>query len=110
MICRNPSEAKSLLKGAGMYANREMYPLPDLIITDMRMGDESGMELVEWVRQQESPLREVPIVILSGSCTPLQFEAAQTVGANAVHRKPTRLEELQGLLNAIAEEFCKSSA
>lgn len=89
-----------------MYANREFYPMPDVIITDLRMGDESGMELVEWVRQQQPPLRDTPVIILSGSCTPLQLDAASKVGANAVHRKPTRLEDLEQLLNSIASEFC----
>lgn len=44
-----------------MHSNREVYPLPDVILTDLRMGNESGMELVEWVREQEAPLREVTI-------------------------------------------------
>ena len=90
-----------------MYVNRELYPLPELVITDMRMGDETGLELVEWIWNQEPPGRDIPIIILSGSCSPLQFDAAQGVGANAVHRKPTRMEDLQELLNAIAQEFCK---
>lgn len=83
--------------------------MPDVIITDMRMGDESGMELVEWIREQQPPLKDTPIIILSGSCTPLQFDAASTVGANAVHRKPSRLEDLQELLASIAREFCPPS-
>src|SRR4051794_6700956 len=51
-LCRNPSEAKAYLKGAGMYADRSKYPFPDVILTDLRMDDETGVELVEWVRQQ----------------------------------------------------------
>ena len=90
-----------------MYANREKYPIPDVILTDLRMGDETGIELVEWIRQQESPLRETVILILTGSATPLQFDAAQKVGAQGVHRKPTRLEDLQELLASIAAEYCK---
>lgn len=80
--------------------------MPDVIITDMRVGDESGMELVEWVRHQQPPLKDIPIIILSGSCSALQFDAASKVGANAVHRKPTRLEDLQELLASIAREYC----
>ena len=47
------------------------------------MEDESGIELVEWIRQQEPPLRDTTILILTGSATPLQFDAAQKVGALA---------------------------
>ena len=105
-VCRNPREARDYLRGAGMYANREVYPLPDVIISDLRMGSESGLELVEWIRQQEPPLNTVPVIILTGSATPLQFDAAQNVGANRVCRKPTKLGDLQLLLGSIADEYC----
>ena len=106
-MCRNPSEAKDYLRGAGMYADRERYTLPDVILTDLRMGNETGMELVEWIREQQPPLRNLPIIILTGSATPLQFEAAETIGANQVFRKPTKLQDLQELLRSIGNEFCK---
>jgi CheY-like chemotaxis protein len=106
-VCRNVSEAKSYLKGAGMYSNRSKYPVPDVVLTDLRMEDESGIELVEWIRQQEPPLRDTTILILTGSATPLQFDAAEKVGAQGVHRKPSRLEDLQELLAGIAKEYCQ---
>src|SRR5258708_11767729 len=54
-VCRNPGEAKAYLRGAGMYADRRRYPFPNVVITDLRMGRESGIELVDWVRKQDSP-------------------------------------------------------
>jgi len=106
VVCRNPSEAKAYLKGAGMYRDRELFPIPDVILSDMRMGVESGLELVDWVRKQNAPLKDTPFIILTGSSTPLQFDAAQKVGADRVYSKPLRLEDLQELLNKIAAEFC----
>lgn len=44
-ICRNPGEAQSYLLGAGMYEDRVRYPMPDLILTDLRMGAVSGLIL-----------------------------------------------------------------
>ena len=108
-VCRNVSEAKAYLKGAGMYANRSKYPMPDVVLTDLRMEEESGIELVEWIRQQEPPLRDITVLILTGSATPLQFDAAQKVGAQGVHRKPSRLEDLHELLVSIANEFCRKT-
>src|SRR4051812_14149032 len=92
-----------------MYADRAEYPFPDVILTDLRMNDESGMDLVEWIRQQEPPLRDTTILILTGSASALQFDAAKEVGAQGVHRKPTRLEDLQNLLASIAAEYCRSA-
>lgn len=90
-----------------MYADRSAYPVPDVILTDMNMGAESGLDLVEWVRKQESPLKKLPILILTGSSTQMQREAIGKAGADKVYRKPTRLEDLQALLKSIAEDICK---
>jgi CheY-like chemotaxis protein len=106
-VCRNPSEAKAYLLGAGMYANRTAYPMPSVVITDLRMGDESGIELVEWMRDQENPIRDLAVVILSGSASPSQMDAASKVGAQRVLSKPGKLEELRLVLQAIANEYCK---
>ena len=92
-----------------MYDNRSKYPIPDVVLTDLRMEDESGIELVEWIRQQEPPSRDITVLILTGSATPLQFDAAQKVGAQGVHRKPSRLEDLHELLVSIANEFCRKT-
>ena len=70
------------------------------------MEGESGLELIEWIREQAHPLGEIPIILLSGSCTPLQLDAAGKVGANKVYRKPVQLRELEELLGNIAKEFC----
>src|SRR5207253_5692363 len=99
-------DAKSCLRGAGMYSDRKRYPLPEVVITDLRMGTESGIELVEWIREQEPPIKEIPVIILTGSASELQFDAAEKVGAQRVYRKPTKLEDLQQLLSSIAAEFC----
>lgn len=104
-VCRNPSEARALLLGAGMYANRTAYPLPDVILTDMNMGAESGLELVKWIRQQSSPMKHLPIFILTGSSTLVEREVVEKAGANKVFVKPSRLEDLQALLHSIAKEF-----
>src|SRR5436305_11482190 len=42
-VCRNTSEARAYLVGAGMYGNRDRFPFPDIFMTDLRLGDESGI-------------------------------------------------------------------
>ena len=49
-----------------------------IILSDMRMDNETGIELVEWVRLQKPPLRDIAILILTGSASPLQMESAMT--------------------------------
>jgi DNA-binding NarL/FixJ family response regulator len=77
-----------------------------VIITDLNLGAESGIEFVEWIRKQPAPINGSKIVILSGSASPLQFDAAEQVGADKVHHKPVKLEDLQLLIDTIANEYC----
>src|SRR5256885_13752683 len=59
-------EAMLYLRGAGKYGDRAEYPLPKLIVMDIKMPRKSGFEVLEWVKR-EGPLRLTPIVIVSSS-------------------------------------------
>src|SRR5438045_756430 len=65
-VCRNTSEARAYLMGAGMYADRHRFPSPDIFMTDLRLGDESGVQFLEWIRSQPE-FQGLPVVVLSGS-------------------------------------------
>ena len=93
-----------------MYEDRVRYPMPDLILTDLRMGPVSGIDLVEWVRCQMSPLKDTTIIMLTGSARPGDVDAARQAGVQNVCRKPTKLEELRELLANIADQFCPERA
>lgn len=103
-VCRNASEARAYLVGAGMYSNRAAYPLPDAIISDLRMGAETGFDLVQWVRTEES-LKAIPMVILSGSGSAAEMERAEKLGISGVYQKPNRLEDLRLLVQRLAREL-----
>ena len=105
-VCRNASEAKAYIRGAGMYGDRVIYPLPDAVITDLRMGAETGIDLVRWIRAEEL-LKDVPIIILSGSASPLEMESAKSLNIHGVHRKPNRIEDLKALLWNLSIELCE---
>ena len=92
-----------------MYTDRSRYPFPNVVITDLRMENESGIEFVEWLRKQDAPVGNLRVVILTGSASEPQWQAAKKVGAPRVYRKPTKLEDLEQLLAFIAAEFCEES-
>ena len=55
--------AKHYLSGQGCFADRERYPLPILIVTNIKLPDRPALELLAWVRQQPK-LKSLPVVIL----------------------------------------------
>src|SRR5215471_11093425 len=65
-IVRNGEEAVAYLKGEGKFANRAEYPLPALLIVDLKMPLMDGFEVIQWVRQQPS-LAAMRIVVLTSS-------------------------------------------
>lgn len=63
----------------------------DLVILDRWLADEDGVELCRSLR---SRLPELPIVFLSGSSLPDDFERATEAGCNAYLVKPCEMDEL----------------
>jgi CheY-like chemotaxis protein len=63
------TQACMYLEGYGKFADREQYPLPDLIVSDMNLSGETGIGFLEWLRQEER-FAHLPFVFLSGSFQP----------------------------------------
>lgn len=85
-VLRYADEAKCYLSGIGGYANRELFPLPALLILDLDLPSQSGMELVDWIRRNRR-LDQVPIVGLTDGSERSQIQRHYDRGVNAWFRK-----------------------
>jgi CheY-like chemotaxis protein len=106
-VCRNLSEARAYLLGAGMYADRKAFPFPQAVVSDLRLGDESGITFLSWLRGSED-FSKIPFVLLSGAATQREVESAHALGAAKVLRKPADVRVLQEILAQLAGELCGS--
>jgi len=79
---RDGEEAIAYLGGVGRFADRAAYPLPGLLVVDLKMARMDGFEAIEWVRTK-SDLRGMPIAVLSSSGDPCDISRAYRLGANA---------------------------
>jgi CheY-like chemotaxis protein len=104
-VCRNTSEARAYLMGAGMYADRMRFPFPDVFITDLRLGEESGLHFLEWLRSKDE-LRDLPVIVLSGSASPKDIMAAKGLGVSRVCQKKGDSTMLQKMIEKMSSEFC----
>lgn len=107
-VCRNTSEARAYLLGAGMYADRSKFPAPEIFVTDVRLGEESGVQFLDWMRDQPN-LRNIPVIVLTGSATPQEVETARKLGASRILQKPGNPFALEEMLSDLASELSPDS-
>ena len=70
---------------------------PDLIISDINLGGESGLEMCEQIRD-EIVLRDVPVMFLSGAQIPDIIRRSHAAGGTYYLRKPADPEVLLELV------------
>lgn len=94
------SEALRYLMGEGDYGNRSRFPLPQLILSDLKMPRMDGLELLKWVRANTAT-RRIPFIMLSSSNQPNDVTCAYNCCVNSYLFKPGTLAELAEMLRLV---------
>jgi CheY-like chemotaxis protein len=95
-------ETIAYLEGAGRFADRQTYPVPDCVLLDLKMPQIDGFEILQWLRSHED-FRLIPTVVLSSSDDPADIRRAYELGANSYFRKRTKIQDTIRLLSLIEE-------
>jgi CheY-like chemotaxis protein len=93
-------QAIAYLKGEGAYSDREQYPLPGLLLLDLKMPRVNGLDVLEWIRNK-SECPHLPVVVLTVSEELRDINKAYQLGANSFLIKPPKVSELRGTLKMI---------
>ena len=96
-VVRDGEEALAYLSGQAPFADRELHPLPVLMLMDLKMPRKSGLEVLEWVRQQPV-LKRLPIIVLTSSNQSPDVNRAYELGANSYLVKPAGFDSLLDLV------------
>lgn len=86
-------DAIRYFQGEGPFADRDIHPLPDLVILDLGLPGLHGLEVLAWL-DQNKPSRETPVVVFSGVADTESTRQAFELGARTVLHKsgdPVRL-------------------
>jgi CheY-like chemotaxis protein len=86
-VVRDGEDAMSYLSGEGKFSNRAEYPLPDLILLDLKMPRIDGFEVLRWIRRQPG-FASIRIVVLTSSDAIPDVNQAYALGANSFMVKP----------------------
>lgn len=100
----NGPQALEYLQGKGRYADRSRYPLPELILLDLKLPLLSGLAVLQWLRSQPQ-FQAVPVVVFSSSPDSEDQNRALQRGANEYLTKPTSGLEFQSVVEALAKRW-----
>lgn len=91
-------EAVAYLAGEGSNQERA---LPWLVVMDLKLPRRSGLEVLQWIRQQESDISRVPVVMLSSSHHTVDIQRAYQYGVNSYLVKPETSDQLLSMMTVL---------
>ena len=100
-VVSDGEQAIDYLSGVGAYADRQLYPLPTLLLLDIKLPRLSGLELLGWLRGRDD-LRRLPVVMLASSPQMSDVNKAYHLGANSYLVKPSALQELIDMIKKLS--------
>jgi DNA-binding response OmpR family regulator len=92
-------QAIDYLKGVGKYADRDQFPLPGLVLLDLKLPHVMGLEILKWIRHKSG--LSVVVVVLTASAEEADIVSAYRLGANGFLVKPSEARKLVDMAKAI---------
>jgi CheY-like chemotaxis protein len=80
-------ELMAYLQGEGKFADRKEFPIPSVLLLDLKMPRKDGFEVLRWLRAQPK-FRDLPVIVLTASENIRDANAAYQLGANSFLVKP----------------------
>jgi DNA-binding response OmpR family regulator len=92
--------ALDYLYGRGTYEDRKQFPLPHLMLLDLRLPKVDGLEVLKEVKGN-ADLKALPVVILTTSDAERDMAMAYECHANSYVTKPVSFDDFSMLLRAL---------
>ncbi len=101
-VAKNGKEALEFLFGEGSYADREKYPLPDIILLDLKMPGIDGHEVLRKIKSADI-LKRLPVIILTSSRDEGDRAMSYDNGANSYLVKPVSFNEFLIVVKQVSD-------
>jgi len=99
-IVQNGREVVDYLEGAGQFSQREKYPLPGLLLMDLKMPLMDGFDVLAWLRAHPQ-FDTLPVVVLTASKLEDDVHKSRELGVYDYRIKPHAFEDLVRLLDDV---------
>jgi len=97
---RTLAEGKRFIEKAAQAAAQTAAQMPDLIMLDIQLGEENGLDFLPFLKGfcRENRLKKPPVLVCSAFNDAIRIQAALKLGASGYHPKTGNRD---GLLSAI---------
>jgi CheY-like chemotaxis protein len=102
LILPDGNRTVDYLLGQRQYSDRTTYPLPHLILMDLKLPGISGLDILKLIRATPST-STTPVVILTSSIEDLDIHRTYLQGANAYLVKPSSPDRLLFMVQTIRD-------
>jgi CheY-like chemotaxis protein len=96
------------LSGINGYSDWHRFPLPSMVLLDLKMPGISGFEVLKWIRRRPG-LEALRVAMLTSSDMPSEIKMAHDLGANIFITKPIELERLVQIMKTLHEHWLKQA-
>ena len=96
-VVRDGEQAIAYLTGAEAYCDRNRFPLPFLLLLDLKMPGTDGFEVLQWVRSDRD-LKRMLVIVLTSSNLQSDVDRAYELGANSYLVKPVEFQEMVNMI------------
>jgi CheY-like chemotaxis protein len=93
-------QAIDYLEAKGRYSDRLLYPLPDVVVLDLRMPQVNGFDFLAW-RKASVLFSTIPVIVFSGSKDQNEIRRVFELGANKHIVKPHQFQGWQEVVREI---------
>ena len=93
-------EAMNYLLGKAPFSNQSAFPVPILILLDLKLPNYDGFDVLTWLRSKPA-FAKLPVVVLTGSVYPEDRKRAIELGAIGFEVKPVEPSEFAAVANSI---------
>jgi DNA-binding response OmpR family regulator len=99
-IVHDGEQAREYLAGEGGFADRSSFPLPCLIMLDLKLPRMPGLDVLKWIGEQPE-LKNISVVVLTSSAEDRDVVRAYQLGARSYLVKPPTVNSMTAVIRAV---------
>jgi CheY-like chemotaxis protein len=104
-VANDGQEALDYVYRKGKYADEEKYPLPELILLDIRLPKKNGIEVLKIIKEDDK-LKDIPVIMLTTSVNEDEIAQSYSYGANSYITKPVTFHDFVEKMKALQFYWC----